>query len=376
MKKVLLLGGGLQGLSFGESLFDKRNEYSLSVISNDYSVSKSRFFSCFYEKSDRDEDEILADIFSKERYEIIVPMSDGAVKYLSRNKNRVETGYSVKCAVPDYGAVSIVSDKGHFMRFCEENGIPHPKTMAVAEDTLEKAAGYVGFPSLIKPDFSVGARGITKVNSLSELQSHYPAISRKYGSCTLQEFIDNPDYYYNVMIYRDSQGRCDTYAIIKIVRMFPVGAGSSTCCISVENEELLSICKDALEKLDWHGMADFDVLQRKDTLEYRIIEINPRVPASMRAAYVSGVDFPETIILDTLGERYKSSQYLPGKILRFLGTDLLWFLKSPRRFKTSPSWFRFIGRDIYYQDIFKKDPSTWYSWFISGLKKNMRNNHH
>lgn len=376
MKRVLLLGGGLQGLSFGESLFDKGNEYDLSVVSDNYSINKSRFFNKIYEKKDADDDKVLDAILRNEHFDVIVPMSDGAAKFLSKNKSRLESNYGVKCAITNDEVLSIVVDKGEFMSFCERNGIPHPKTKAITEDTLESVADYIGFPSLIKPDFSVGARGITKVNSLQELRLKFPTISQNYSPCTLQEFIDNPDYYYNVMLYRDSHGRCSQYAIIKIVRMYPIGAGSSSCCISVQNEELLSICKDALEKLDWFGMADFDVLQRKDTQEYKIIEINPRVPASLRAAYISGVDFPETIVLDTLGESYDVGEYSTGKTLRYMGIDLLWFLKSPKRFKSSPSWFRFFGKDIYYQDIFRKDCSTWYSWFISGLKKLNHNNNH
>lgn len=375
MKKVILFGGSLQGLSFGEALYDKKDAYLVDAISNDYAITKSRFFNKVYEGNVAEYDTILDEILRDQQYDVAVPMGDAAAKYLSRNKSQIESKYKVKCAVPDNEVLSVVVDKGKFMRFCDEHDIPHPKTMTITEDTLEAAADHIGFPSLIKPDFSVGARGITKVNSLQELKHKYPNIKKQFNACTLQEFIDNPDYYYNVMLYRDANGQCLNYAIIKIVRVYPIGAGSSSCCISVENDELLSICKDALDKLNWIGMADFDVLQRKDTLEYRIIEINPRVPASLRAAYISGINFPETIVLDVLGESYHSGQYTPGKTLRYMGIDLLWFLKSPKRFKSSPSWFHFIGKDIYYQDIYRKDASTWYSWFVTGLKKFSRNNH-
>lgn len=120
--------------------------------------------------------------------------------------------------------------------------MPHPHTAAITEDLLDSVARKIGFPCLIKPDFSVGARGITRVDSLDELRSQYPKISAIYGSCTLQELIDNPDYYYSVMMYRDSQGDCENSVVIKIVRMYPVKAGSSSCCISVENPELVAIC--------------------------------------------------------------------------------------------------------------------------------------
>lgn len=118
-------------------------------------------------------------------------------------------------------------------------------------------------------------------------------------------------------------------------------------------------------------MADFDVLQRKDTLEYKIIEINHRVPASLRAAYISGVNFPEIIVRDAVRESKLHYHYLPGSTMRYLGIDLLWFLKSPNRFYSSPSWFHYFGKDVYYQDIIWCDRSTWYSWLIVGLKKYM-----
>lgn len=366
--KILLLGGGLQGLSFGESLY-KREGCELSVVTNSYDIKTSRFFKKVYEVHPSGYEVTLKEILSKDDFDIIVPMGDTTVSFLSKHKEAIENRYHVKCAVIDQSILSIVADKSHFMKFCVENRFPHPHTAVLLKDSLDIVAHEIGFPALIKPDFSVGARGITRVNTLEELQSQYPRIYDKYGSCTLQEFIDNPDYYYNVMMYRDSQGNCNNNVVIKIVRMYPVKAGSSCCCISVENSELVSLCKTVLDKLNWIGMADFDVLQRKDTMEYKIIEINPRVPASLRAAYISGVNFPEMIVRDAVGKPPMHYQYKPGKFMRYMGIDLLWFLKSPHRLSSSPSWFHFIGRNVYYQDIFFRDPSTWYSWLIVGLRK-------
>lgn len=370
MLQILLLGGGLQGLSFGESLY-KQGGYELSVVSDEYEIKKSRFFKKVYSVNSSGYEKYLKDIISKEHYDVIVPMGDTSVKTLSRHKKRIEHDYHVKCAVVNEDTLSVVADKSKFMEFCQENNFPHPHTASISEVSLDYVAQKVGFPSLVKPDFSVGARGITRVNSIEELKSQFPIIQERYGSCTLQEYIDNPDYYYNVMMYRDSQGKCDNSVVIKIVRMYPVNAGSSSCCISVENPEIVDICKEVLDKLNWVGMADFDVLQRKDTLEYKIIEINPRVPASLRAAYISGVNFPEIIIRNALGAKLYTYQYQSGKVLRYLGIDLLWFLKSPNRFKSSPSWFHFIGKNTYYQDIIQSDFSTWYSWLVVGIGKIM-----
>lgn len=365
---ILLLGGGLQGLSCGESLSNKK-EYSVAAVSCGLDIIHSRFFDKVYQIKDLGYEETLCIIFGDAHYDVIIPMGDKAASFLSKHKSEIERQYDTKCAVADYRSLSFVEDKASFMRFCRENGFPHPKTTKLSSKNLEAAAKEIGFPALIKPDFSVGARGITQVGSLEELQQQYPAISEKYGSCTLQEFIDNPDYYYNVMLYRDKNGDMSHYAITKIVRMYPVKAGSSSCCHTIENRELLDICRNVLDKLEWVGMADFDVLQRLDTKEYKIIEINPRVPASLRAAYVSGVNFPEIIVRDTIGKKQMPYRYMPGKTMRFMGTDLLWFFKSPNRFKASPSWFHFFCQNVFYQDIYLCDPSTWYSWLVAGVIK-------
>ena len=198
MINVLLLGGGLQGLSFGESLF-KKKDMNVSVVSNDYEIVKSRLFLHKYTCKESGYGEWLKDIFGKERFDVIIPMGDKSASYLSKNKAEIEKEYHTKCAVPDNSVLSVVEDKSSFMTFCEAHDIPHPRTKRLLEEDINDVAGEIGFPALIKPDYSVGARGITRVNSLDELQSRFHEISSKYGTCTLQEFIDNPDYYYNVM---------------------------------------------------------------------------------------------------------------------------------------------------------------------------------
>lgn len=363
--RILISGGGLQGLSCGCSLY---KNHDVSVVTSDLMCRKSRFFKKVYSDVNGG-DESLYGLLEKEHFDVLIPVSDMTVPFASKNKQYIEREFGVKCAVPDYEQVYQVEDKSRFMTFCKENDIPHPKTAGLSEVTLEKVADEVCFPALIKPDYSVGARGITRVNSIEELQKEYPRVSQKFGSCALQEFIENKEYYFNVMLYRDAKGRFLAYTILKIVRMYPIGAGSSACCVTVKNDDLLQICKDCLDKLNWEGMADFDVLQRLDNGDYKIIEINPRVPASLRAAAVSGVNFPEIIVKDALGESTPEVHYTTGKVLRYLGIDIMWLLKSPNRFHAKPGWLKLIGEDISYQDIYKQDVSTWWTWLVEGLSK-------
>ena len=73
----------------------------------------------------------------------------------------------------------------------------------------------------------------------------------------------------------------------------------------------LEICKKTLDCLGWVGFADFDILEKGDG-DYRIIEINPRIPASVHAAAISGVHFGEMIVKDitesTIPEDFKNKK--------------------------------------------------------------------
>ena len=115
-------------------------------------------------------------------------------------------------------------------------------------------------------------------------------------------------------------------------------------------------------------MADFDVLVNTSG-EYKIIELNPRVPASLRAADIAGVNFPHLIVCDLLKLPNPVSTYKTGFFLRYLGLDIMWFLKSPQRFKSKPSWFLCFGKKVFFQDIYATDPTTWWNWFTHGFQR-------
>ena len=363
---ILLLGGGLQGLACGSSLFHQGND--VDVVSDDLQIKHSVFFNRVYCGINLSLNS-LYDILKTKHYDVIIPMGDKGTSFLSRHKEIIEDEIGTICACPSFSLLSIVEDKHKFMAFCHQNEIPHPKTFVLTVENQKKCAMEIGFPSLIKPDFSVGARGITRVDTLDELYQKLPAVLKEFGPCTLQEFVDNQKFYYNVMLYRDNKGRFLGHTVCKVVRMYPVNGGSSSCCISVENDDLLNLCKDCLCKLEWTGMADFDVLQCRKTGEYKIIEMNPRVPACLRIAIESGMNFPEIISLDALSEEVPVYPYIPGKTLRYLGLDMMWLLKSTERWKSNPCWLNIVSRDVYWQDIYRCDISTWWSWLAVGLKK-------
>lgn len=368
---VLILGGGLQALSTAYSLW-REGIPVVCLAPQEEEISKSRFIRHFYPTVKDNLLKQLIAIIESEQVNLIIPMSDHMAELVSKHKAELKSKYNCHVPVPNYEIFIEGADKEKLMAFCEHNGFPHPRTRALDATNIEEAAIYVQFPALIKPNRSVGARGIKLVHSLEELKLSYPIIHKTYGDATLQEYVDSKDApYYNVMLYRSKSGQITGSAIIEILRFYPIKGGSSSLCRTVEEPKLRAVCESVLHKLNWEGMADFDVLKAPNG-EYKIIEINPRVPASLRAADIAGVNFPMTMLEEEpYPVSYKTNQYL-----RYFGLDIMWFLSSPNRFKAKPAWILSIGRHVYFQDIYAKDPSTWFSWLINGFKRFLHKRKH
>lgn len=343
----MILGGGLQAISTARSLKENKYNVILWVSHKDYSTCSNAIDFCIID-SEIDNIDKLINVVNKHSIHVIIPMSDRLAIYLSKSKQTIFEKGNCMVAVPDYEVIDLASDKLKLMNLCKTYGFPHPRTFKDIELT-DATIDNLPYPVLVKPNHSVGARGIIKVYSPEELKKTLPKIRQNFGDCHIQEYITGNLPYYNVMIFRDTKGMVINSVILKIIRYYPIDGGSSCMCETVVLPDLVDLCCQILQKLNYTGFADFDVLKTIDG-KYKIIEINPRLPASLRGASISGVNFPDLIVSDLLQIPLKSYVYQPGKILRYLGLDILWFLSSSQRFHTVPSWFKFFGRNIFYQE--------------------------
>ena len=212
---------------------------------------------------------------------------------------------------------------------------------------------------------------MTLVHNYEELKSVYPAIYAQYGECHLQQFIKVGGRQLKVQIMTDKDGNPAYSSVIWKQRYYPVNGGSSCCNVTIDNPAIAKTCGEVLKTIGWVGFADFDLIENPDTHELLIMEINPRIPACVRSAFKSGMDFATMIADATLGLPLRKYTYTPGKRLRHLGFDVLWFLKSPDRLKAKPSWFRFFGKDTYYQDWLKGDFCAFFWGTWGNFKKQM-----
>ena len=366
MAKVLVVGGGLQGVSTARSLADAGHTVGLWAPPKDF-AHKSTAVSLHGFGWLAEGLEPILEFMGANCFDAAIPMTDDYAHLLSTNSRRIKDETGCVAAVPALSQLEAAADKPTLMEICERAGLPHPRTVRCsASDSADISA--LNYPVVVKPDHSVGARGITKVDNPSGLAKAIATVTQRYGSCHVQEYVESEGPYYNVMIYRDRNGRQLAHAVLEIIRYYPLQAGSSSMCRTIDDPELVDICMKALGEIGYVGFADFDVLRSRQG-EYKIIEINPRVPASLRGAAVSGVNFPAIITADALGLPIPKCTYEPAKILRYLGLDILWFISSPDRFRSRPGWFRFWGRNVFYQEGGRRDWRAMIAAFLENFNK-------
>lgn len=370
MAQVLILGCGTQGLAIARALHESGNDVFLFFgDKNNYADAskyiKKKFHSDALPLSDRYYEELVG-IIKSEKIDTIIPMGDANAEMISLRKTDLEK--IVKFQMPTYDVFKRAYDKNQLMTVCKEYGYPHPFTITDVKDIKNIKESNLSFPLLIKPNITCGARGMTLVQNYSELQETFPKIQVEYGDCHLQKYVKQGGAQVEVQLYINERKELVNSSVIYKYRWYPEKGGSSCCAVSVKNDKIVAILYDLLKTIGWVGFADFDTIEDPDTGELLIMELNPRVPACVKTAIVSGVNWGQIIVDGYLGNPQKKYEYKTGEILRHFGFETLWFLKSPNRWKMKPSYFKFFGKHLHYQDMSDwTDPMP----FIRGTIRNV-----
>jgi predicted ATP-grasp superfamily ATP-dependent carboligase len=370
-KNVLLLSGdGTQTLPVAESLY--KNSYTLHMF---YEKKLSYGFPTRYVKHkicipfSYEEDKYLSFIKSyltKTKIDVIIPLSDKLASLLSKHKYEL-LSYS-KFIIPDYDIFIKGYNKSLLMRVCKENNFPHPKTIEI-ESQDKFVLGKFIFPAMLKPNYTTGGRGMNKVDTSANLYSILTNTIKKYGECHLQEFIQEGGKQFKVQLFVNEKCELIQSSVIYKQRYYPEKAGSSCCNITIKNDELVNICHSALKTIHWIGFADFDLIEDPKDGIIKIMELNPRIPACIKSAIKSGIDYGTIIADESLGNPHKEYIYTPGKKLRHIGFECLWFFCSKNRFKTKPNWFNFFDKNLFFQDFSRRDPLPFFYGTIGNIKQ-------
>lgn len=280
---------------------------------------------------------VITALLETGNYDVLMPIGELGTNFVTKHEAEITKYVRLACAPRDTYIKAF--NKQITFDTAIENGIPCPYTRHSKqniEDYLEKCT----FPIIIKPRQGLGSIGFHKFEKKEDFWPYMKEHNLDLEDYVVQEFVDYEDRI-SANLFVDQKGNiCSSYAV-DALRWFPIDAGAGVLSETVDAHEVLEAAGQLLKALDWKGFAQVAFMMDRKTGEPRLQEINGRIPASIKMAYMLGYNISRQMlemIYDQDVIQYPENKKF-GMYIRHLDTDIAWFLKSPDRFRAKPSWF-------------------------------------
>ncbi len=297
-------------------------------------------------------------------YDVVFPMLEPSTELCLQNEQFYRKYVKIIAAPKE--AFEKAYNKQKTMIACMDNNIPCPITKR-DEETFEEYINKVGYPIAVKPRKGIGSIGFHRVNNYEEFEK---LLSRGFdiSKNVIQQYIPQTDTQYVGFYMLDRHQEMKMGIICNKHRWYPIDGGASCYIRTVNRPDILEHGYRLLKAIDWQGEAFIDFIgdPRENGLA-KVMEINGRIPASIKMAWVAGAPLMKQELQYAYGLPVENfnSKVPEGIGLRYLQADLLWFLKSPNRFKVNPSWFDFSNSKDYIWSW--NDPVPFFTYTLSHL---------
>ena len=323
-----------------------------------------------YEKAIRKE-------LKKNKYDVVFPMLEPSTEIMHKLK-RQGVLRDIKLIAAPYEAFVKAYDKQLTMETCMDNGIPCPITKRDSE-TLDEFLSKVSFPLAAKPRKGSGGAGFKRIKDRQELGRYISEGTIRIEEYVIQELIPKGGLQYGGYVMMDKNHIAQAVLVVESCRWFPIDGGPGCFIRTINDPVMIESSKKLLEKIGWSSFGHIGFIMDPRDNTPKVMEINGRIPASIKICDWAGTE-PVRRMLELAYNVPidKFTKEIPMHLaLRYFHTDIMWFLKSPDRFKTKPSWFDFKNSKDY---IFSwSDPLPFFSYAIEHVltyKKDMDKRRH
>lgn len=308
-------------------------------------------------------------------YDVLMPIGELSTNPVTQHENEFKP--YVKIASAPRETYIKAFNKQITFDTAIENNIPCPYTRHSKQD-IEDYLNTCHFPIIIKPRQGLGSIGFHKFEKREDFWPYMKEHGLDVDDYVVQEFVKF-NRHIGCLLFIDQKGNVCTSYTVNVTRRFPLDAGSAVLLESTNEHETLQYAGELLRKLEWKGFADVAFMVDRETGESKLLEINGRIPQSVKMAYMCGFNISrqllELIYDENVIQYPENDKY--GIYLRHFDLDMAWFLKSPDRFRAKPSWFTWKNtQEILYS---KDDKKPFFAHFIQKtftLRQTMKNKQH
>ncbi len=302
----------------------------------------------------------MIELLRSGKYDALLPVAEMTTNKITAVEDEIRKYVRLACA--PRSAYINAFDKQRTFEIADKINIPAPKTR-LSSQTVKEYLQTVSFPLIIKPRNGVGSIGFHKFVKREDFEPYIKDHNIDLDDYVLQECVDYDKRLGTILFVDQNDNVCMAYAD-EVLRWYPLDAGSACCIRSIDYPEVLQWSADLLKAMHWRGVAALSFMVDKETGVPKLLEINGRIPASIRLSYQCGFNVAKLLLemaFDEEVEPYGENRVF-GQVTRHYHADILWFLHSPDRFKADPSWFGWKNTtDVVY---WRNDPRPWFSYTI------------
>lgn len=290
------------------------------------------FIAPSYEQSPAPYVDYLEHLLDNTGARVIIPSADGTLAVLRQYREEIEK--RVRIAMAKEPALAIAVNKDQTLEIARQLDIGVP--LGVHVDTVNDvpaALREVGLPAVVKPVESwlwgeqESERLICQlVTTADEAKQAVEALTRLGGSVLFQQFLSGRREAVN-LLYANGEFYARFAQWAK--RTQPPLGGTSVFRQSIAIPSDIGEQSERLVRtIDLEGYSEIEFRRDAAGKPY-LMEINPRLSASIEVAVRAGVDFPYLIYQWASGERIERvTGYRTGGWMRYLEGDLLTTIQS------------------------------------------------
>src|SRR5690554_119164 len=258
----------------------------------------------------------LSYIQNYEKLDVIIPNFDAELHNFIKIAQWMKEELGIATFLPSMESFE-ERQKSELNKFGEKQGIKVPASRMVSQiQELKKLEEEIDYPMVIKGRYY----DAYIASSFEQATSYFYKIVAKWGyPVIVQEFITGTEV--NVTALGDGKGTC--IGAVPMRKLYITDKGKAWSGISLEDEKLLEISRDIVEKSHWRGGCELEFIKTKKE-EYYLIEMNPRFPAWVYLANGCGQNHAEALVKIALGEEVKPfTRYKSGKMFIRYSYDMI-----------------------------------------------------
>jgi predicted ATP-grasp superfamily ATP-dependent carboligase len=282
-------------------------------------------FVCPLEEGTLDYLAYLEQLLEATQARVVISSSDGTVALLRQHRERLRK--RVQLTLGPEPALGIAINKEQTLEIAASLGIAIPKGMLVSGlSDVEVALDKIGLPAVIKPveswveDAGQRARILSQlVTTPEEARRAVKELTELGGTTLFQQFLTGRREAVN-LLYASGQVHARFAQWAK--RTNPPLGGSSVLRQSIAvPDDIGSQAEELVREIGLDGYSEVEFRRDSAGVPY-LMEINPRLSASVELAVRAGVDFPHLLYRWAKGEQLETvSSYRVGGWMRDLGGD-------------------------------------------------------